>query len=202
MVLTDELLKDIGLINSFPFSALYLTVVTPVWFGSTTISILSPFSKLWDVDTATVDVIFCVFAVTWSKLLSSRYSLSFEPLYTNNTPSVVDARSLWVASPIKSFDLLITYSVCVLPNNGRLNCAPPEVLDTVRARPGPGFVKVTCWLFLNGWFGKNILWDGTSTVVVTTPTWKLTVVPIPTFVLTPTDSTGLKNTLSFTFDSK
>ena len=80
LVLTDEFVNAIGLINNLFEDASYLTVVTPDWLGLTVKLITSLLSKPCEVETATCDVIFCVFAVTWVKLDSKRYSLLSDPL--------------------------------------------------------------------------------------------------------------------------
>ena len=60
----------------------------------------------------------------------------------------------------------------------------------------PSVFKVICCPVLKGWFGKYILWAGTDTVVVVSPTDTLIDDVIPTVVAIPTDCLGLKYTIS------
>ena len=90
----------------------------------------------------------------------------------------------------------------VIPTSGRLNVVTPLSFETVNAYPTVGFVKVTFWFVVNGWFGRSILWVGVDTIFFISPLVAKAVEPKPTTVPTPIDSWGLKYTKSFTLESK
>ena len=66
----------------------------------------------------------------------------------------------------------------------------------------PSVCKVICCPVLKGWFGKYMLWAGTDTVVVVSPTDTLIDDDIPTVVAIPTDCLGLKYTISSILELK
>ena len=66
----------------------------------------------------------------------------------------------------------------------------------------PWVFKVICCPVLKGWFGKYMLWAGTDTEVVISPTVTFIDDEMPTVVAIPTDCLGLKYTTSSTLELK
>ena len=100
----------------------------------------------------------------------------------------------------------MTYTSWLFPVSGILNVVTPSSLETVSAYPTwplnlPGFVNVTLWFVLKGWFGSLILRVGVETTLTKSPNVDVAVDPKPTAVPTPIDSCGLKYTWSFNFES-
>ena len=100
----------------------------------------------------------------------------------------------------------MTYTSWLFPVSGILNVVTPSSLETVSAYPTwplnlPGFVNVTLWFVLNGWFGSLILRVGVETILTKSPKVDVAVDPKPTTVPTPMDSCGLKYIRSFTLES-
>ena len=176
-----------------------LTPTPPERFEFIVKSMVSNSVKLCDVDTATWEVIFCAFPMTCVWFDSKRYSKLSVGVVLKNIVSPF----LTVDNPTKSLEILFA------------NTVEPEVklklADTAWVTPVPhtilpaplGIVNVSCWLFTNGWLGKNILLAGTLITFDLSPV--VNDFPIATTVpavsAKPTCSFGLKKTLSFIFDS-
>ena len=97
-------------------------------------------------------------------------------------------------------------TVWLSPVNGKLKLAATAVVVPVPhdiAFALVGFLNITSWLLTKGWLGMNILFDGTEITCDRSPVVNDFARPIaiPAVVPTPTCSSGLKNTISFTLDS-
>ena len=104
---------------------------------------ISPAVNSWYVETETVDLIFSTFPVFCSYTLSSKYwSLSL-PFIIKNTSEELRV----VLIPIVFIFLFVTYTFC-----GKLNALPAGEVEIPIFAPEFGIVKVTCWLFVKGWF--------------------------------------------------
>ena len=95
-------------------------------------------------------LIFFAVDVTWEYSVWRLYSLLLDPLLLKYNPVVTP---ILVANPIKSLDLLITYTYPWLPLKGKLNTLLVDVIPTVNELPPAGTVNNIFSLFLNGWFG-------------------------------------------------
>ena len=121
--------------------------------GIISILILSVSSKLWLVETATVDLILFTSAVICVWFVFKLYWSSLLPLLMKNNPFVVEVNPTDVVIPIKSFDLLIMKTSWVLPLAGKLNTALSEATPTWITLEALSFDNVTFWFVLNGWLG-------------------------------------------------
>ena len=140
-----------------------------------------------------MDLIFSTFPVFCSSTLSNKYSSLSLPFVIKNTSEEFRV----VLIPILFIFLFVTYTFC-----GKLNRSPVDEVEIAIFVPTVGIVKVTCWLFVKGWFSIYIDCVGTFLVTVELPNWKVREFVIPLVVPSPTDWFGLKYTLLLTLESK
>ena len=173
--------------------------VPPDLFDSKVKSIVSNSDNPWDVDTATCAVISCAFPVTCVKFDSRRYS----KLSVGEVLKKIVSPPLVVDNPTKSVEILLANTVVpsVKLKLAATACVTP--VPTTNAPTPVGIFNVNCWLLTKGWFGKKILLAGTLITFDNSPVVNDLAIPmtVPAVNANPTCSFGLKNTLSFTFDS-
>ena len=163
---------------------------------------LLPFTRLWDVDTATWAVIFCALPNTCVTFDSIEYSKLSVPSFLKNIVSP----PLTVDIPIKSLEIFLIKTVWLSPDNGKLKLAATAVVVPVPheiAFALVGFLRITSWLLTNGWLGIKIFFEGTDITFDLSPVVNDFAKPIaiPAVVPTPTCSSGLKKTISLILDS-
>ena len=102
------------------------------------------------------------------------------------------------AIPIKSSENFLTNTVWLLdPNNVKSvptwNLSPKPIVNALLGAT-VGLLKITSWLSLNGWLGKNIDLAGIDTTFEISPNVNdlPTDTDLPTVFATPIDSAGLK----------
>ena len=172
----------------------------PDILGCTFKLIVSNSVKLWDVDTATWPIIFCALPKTWVWFDFNKYSkLSLGAVLKN-----IVSPFFSVDKPTKLFEILLANTVDPFVRLKLDDDAKVVPVPHCKAPAPVGTVNVNCWLFTNGWLGKNILFAGTLITLDVSPSVNdlAIAMAVPAVNAKPTCSWGLKNTLSFTLESK